>query len=165
MASPGNGAIVLRMPLRCLLLTVLALPGPLQSGPDAEIRSARERFNRAIAAHDTTAIGQDLADDVRVISSRGQYLEGRAAYRYSLVQQIATRPGLLYVRKPVKIAVQTAWGTATEEGEWTGRWTDPDGPVTVRGTYIAHWRRVDGAWKLSAELFGLTACVGGAYCR
>ena len=148
------------------LLSAGLLAGTLlQAGAEAEIRSARERFNRAIATRDTLVLDRDLAEDIRVMTSRGQFLDGKAAYRSSLAQQLGSRPGLLYVRTPLRITVQPAWDTATEEGEWSGRWTDQDGPVAVRGKYLAHWRRVNGAWKLSAELFGLTECVGGSYCR
>ena len=146
--------------LSATLLTAMAQ----HPGPEAAIRAARDRFNTAIARHDTTGLDTELAEDIRVITSRGQFLDGRAAYRNSLAQQIQARPGLVYLRSPARITVQPAWNTATEEGEWTGSWTNPDGRVTVQGTYVAHWRQVNGAWKLSAELFGLTKCAGGAYC-
>ena len=32
------------------------------------------------------------------------------------------------------------------------------------GTYLAQWRKVDGAWLIQAELFVPTHCRGSAYC-
>lgn len=144
--------------------TMLLFAPPAAPADDAAIRAARSRFNQAIAAHDVAALDRDWAADIAVITSRGQRLVGREAYRESLAGQFTARPGLVYLRSPSRITVQEAWGTATEEGKWTGRWRDPDGPVAVEGRYVAQWRRENGAWKLSAELFGLTGCRGGKYC-
>jgi hypothetical protein len=52
-----------------------------------------------------------------------------------------------------------------ERGEWTGTWTEPDGPLEIGGTYLAQWRKVDGQWMIQAELFVPTRCTGAAYCR
>ena len=146
-------------------MTMLFLAPPPAPGDEAAIRSARHRFNQAIAAHDVAALDQDWTADITVTTSRGQRLVGRDAYRESLAGQFAARAGLVYRRTPSRITVQDAWGTATEEGEWTGAWRDTDGPVAVEGRYLAQWRREDGRWRLSAELSGLTGCRGGEYCR
>ena len=54
---------------------------------------------------------------------------------------------------PSAVDVFPAWGVASERGEWTGRWTEPDGVVQVRGTYLAQWRQVHGTWLIQAEVF------------
>ena len=53
---------------------------------------------------------------------------------------------------------------ASERGEWTGRWTEPDGVVQVSGTYLAQWRKVNGTWLIQAEVFVPTSCQGSKYC-
>ena len=62
-------------------------------------------------------------------------------------------------RLPCERALRPARG-----GEWTGRWTEPDGVVQVRGTYLAQWRKVNGTWLIQAEVFVPTACTGSTYC-
>lgn len=79
--------------------------------------------------------------------------------------QFARRPDTNYVRRPTTIDVYAPWNVAAERGEWTGRWTDPDGPLEIGGTYLAQWRRIDNEWLIQSELFVPTHCTGGAYCR
>jgi hypothetical protein len=69
------------------------------------------------------------------------------------------------VRTPERIEVFDAWGMASEAGTWEGRWTEPDGVVTIVGTYFAKWHRSeDGRWRIRAEVFVPTRCSGSAYC-
>jgi hypothetical protein len=81
-----------------------------------------------------------------------------------MADQFARRPDTVYVRTPARIDVLAAWDVASERGEWTGRWTEPDGVVQVRGTYLAQWRKVNGTWLIQAEVFVPTACTGSTYC-
>ena len=74
------------------------------------------------------------------------------------------RPDTKWVRTPTRIQVNDAWHVASEEGEWVGTWTDPDGPVRIGGTYLAQWREVDGHWRIQAEVFVPLTCSGGSYC-
>ena len=49
---------------------------------------------------------------------------------------------------------------AAERGNWVGRWTAPEGPVEVGGTYFAQWRKVGADWKIRAEVFVGLYCDG-----
>lgn len=144
-----------------------ALAPPLTTRTEAEsaIREARSRFNAAIASHDTAALARDWEESVTVVSSRGAVSAGRAAYFSALAGQFAARPDIVYTRTPAIVTVHPEWGMATEEGAWTGHWTDGDGPVSVAGRYIAQWRLAGGRWLLHSEAFGLLTCLGGRYCR
>jgi hypothetical protein len=54
---------------------------------------------------------------------------------------------------------------ASERGEWSGAWTEPDGKVSIGGTYLAQWRKVGREWLIQAEVFVPTHCAGSArYC-
>jgi ketosteroid isomerase-like protein len=141
------------IPTIALLARMLVISA--QDIPEAAIRAARDRFNAAIAAHDTTALDRDWADDITVIASRGSVSSGRAAYRAGLIGDFGSRPGVIYLRTPVTITVHPALNLATEVGDWTGSWTDMAGQVVAGGRYIAQWRFVGGRWLLHAEAFGL----------
>jgi hypothetical protein len=82
-----------------------------------------------------------------------------------MAEQFARRPDTGWVRTPTAIEVFLPWGVAAERGTWVGRWTEPDGPLVIEGTYQAQWRLIDGEWRIRGELFVPTACRGGAYCR
>lgn len=131
----------------------------------AEIAAARARSNAAIAAHDTDAIAREWMPDVHVVSSLSTQTAGAIATARSMQAQFTRRPDTKWVREPDRITVNVPWDVASEEGHWTGTWTDPDGPIRITGTYLAQWRHVDGRWLIQAEVFVPLLCEGGAYCR
>jgi ketosteroid isomerase-like protein len=134
--------------------------------PDEQlIRDARARSNQAIAAHDVAAIARVWMEDVHVVSSTSSQTAGRTLNQQRMARQFAGRPDTVYVRRPTAIDVYASWDVASERGEWTGRWTEPDGVLQIGGTYLAQWRKVDGQWLIQAELFVPTRCRGAGYCR
>ena len=66
--------------------------------------------------------------------------------------------------QPTTIDFFRACDVASESGEWTGRWTEPDGVVDVGGTYLAQWRKIGSTWRIQAEIFVPTRCSGSRYC-
>ena len=136
-----------------------------QQSTDAQlIRDARARSNAAIAAHDPAAMARLWKDDVHVVRSTGAQVAGREANQQRMAQQFAARPDTIYVRQPSAVDVYLPWEMASERGEWTAGWTEPDGTVDTAGTYLAQWRRIDGVWLIQAELYVPTRCAGSRYC-
>ena len=135
-----------------------------QSGDEQLIREARARSNTAIRGHDPAAMARLWMDDVHVVRSTGAQVAGRERNQQRMAQQFATRPDTIYVRKPSAIDVYLPWAVASERGDWTARWTEPDGIVDMAGTYMAQWRRIDGMWLIQAELYVPTRCAGSRYC-
>lgn len=129
------------------------------------IREVRARSNAAITAHDLDGIARAWMDDVHVVASTSAQAAGREANRQRMASQFASRPDTIYVRRPVTVEVYPAWAVASELGDWIGRWTEPDGPLEIGGTYQAQWRKVGGEWRIQAELYVPTHCTGGRYCR
>jgi ketosteroid isomerase-like protein len=128
------------------------------------IREARAKSNAAIRAHDLAAMARLWMDDVHVVRSTGAQVAGRERNQQRMAQQFATRPDTIYVRQPSAIEVYLPWAMASERGDWTARWTEPDGTVDMAGTYMAQWRRIDGVWLIQAELYVPTRCAGSGYC-
>lgn len=128
------------------------------------IRAARDRSNRAIAAHDADGVARVFLPEYVSVSSTNHRTIGRDAGRASFAQHFATRPGVVFVRSPLTITVNTAWGQAGERGEWTGQWRSSDGMIHVRGDYFAKWKKLGGDWRLLTETFVQTSCTGGHYC-
>ena len=148
-------------------------PGPLWSpmddttgGADARtIRARRESSNAAIARHDTAGIGAILAPHVTVTSSTSAVSQGRQAMLQRFAEQFASRPNVTYRRIAEDIRVFAPWQMAMERGTWTGSWTDADGKISLRGSYSAKWRQLEGAWLVESEIYVPESCVGGSYCR
>jgi ketosteroid isomerase-like protein len=131
---------------------------------EAAIRSARGRSNAAIAKHDVAGIAAHWMPDVHIVTSTSAQGTGREVNGQRMAEQFKRRPDTVYVRTPSIVEVNAPWLVASERGEWTGRWTEPDGVVDIRGAYQAQWRKVDGVWLIQAELFVPTHCKGSAYC-
>lgn len=129
-----------------------------------QITAARARSNAAIANHETAAVAREWMPDVHVVSSTGAQNAGAAANIRAMQAQFDRRPDTKWVRTSRHISVNERWDVAAEEGEWTGTWTDTDGPVTITGTYLAQWRRSAGVWRIQAEVFVPLHCSGGTYC-
>lgn len=134
------------------------------TGDVAEIRRLRESSNAAIARHDTAGIGAILAPHLIVVSSNSAQSIGRQAMLDRFAQQFASRADVTYRRTPRDVRVFAAWGMASEAGEWTGSWTDPDGKLSLGGRYFAKWRKLDGSWRVESETYVPEFCRGGGYC-
>jgi ketosteroid isomerase-like protein len=148
-------------------LEPMASPGSAAGPHNADeemIREARARSNRAIAAHNIEAIAGVWMEDVHVVSSTSDQTAGRDLNRQRFTRQFANRPDTTYLRQPTAITVYAPWAVASERGEWTGRWTEPDGALEIGGTYLAQWRKVDGQWLIQAELYVPLRCNGRRYC-
>jgi ketosteroid isomerase-like protein len=152
------------MPKWLMFLLALAGGALAQSSDDAAIRAARDRSNRAIAAHDLDGVASVWLPEFHSVASTNAQANGRDAARANFAQYFATRPDVVYLREPTTITVNASWGQAGESGRWTGSWTQPDGVTRVGGIYFAKWKRVGGAWMLLAETFVQTSCSGTKYC-
>ena len=140
---------------------LIAVQPPADEGM---IRAARDQSNAAIAKHDLDGIAAVWMDDVHVVSSTSAQGAGKQANRDRMAAQFKNRPDTIYVRTPATVETYPPWNVASERGEWTGKWTEPDGALEIGGTYQAQWRKMDGRWLIQAELFVPTRCKGSKYC-
>lgn len=149
-----------------VLCTMLAQPLMAQSAAadQAAIRAARARSNRAIATHDLDAAAAIWSEDYVGISSRNARSVGRVEEREQFAQLLASRPGVVFVRTPDAVTVNTSWSQAGESGRWTGNWSGADGATHVGGIYFAKWIKQNGEWRILAETFVQTSCSGTPYC-
>lgn len=153
--------------LALVACTSIAVAGGAQTAigsEEAAVRAARALSNKAIVAHDIAGIAQHWMPNVHIVTSTSAQGTGREVNGERMAQQFTRRPDTSYVRTPRTVEVLAPWGVASERGEWTGRWTELDGVVDIGGTYLAQWRKVEGAWLIQAELFVPTFCRGSSYC-
>jgi len=130
----------------------LRVDSPTDSSADVQaIVAARARSNAAIARHDTVGIAREMMPDATVVSSTSAMSTGAALNVSRMATQFARRPDTKWVRTPERVTVFDAWGVASERGQWVGTWTEPDGPIVIRGSYEAQWRRVNGLWRISGR--------------
>jgi ketosteroid isomerase-like protein len=129
------------------------------------IRTQRNFSNLAIANHDTLTIGNFWTDDFLLISSRNSEVSGREKNRKGFIEDFKSKRDVVYVRTPDKIDVFAEWNMASETGTWVGTWKAADGNVKITGTYYAKWHKINGEWKIRAEVFTPLNCTGSNFCK
>ena len=158
--------VMLRSGVLAVVLCGVAAAVCAQGDDERAIRAARARSNAAIAVHDLEGISRVWMPDVHIVTSTSAQGGGRDDNRQRMARQFAHRPDTTYVRRTTDVQVYAPWAVASERGEWTGTWTEPDGKVTIGGTYLAQWRKVGTEWLIQAEVFVPVRCGGSdGYCR
>jgi len=135
-----------------VLLAFLMLPAFAFSQNEQQdvdiIKSSRMSSNAAIARHDIEGMAKYWLPDFVQTIGRGSSLTGRDTIIGSWKQLFRTNPAVLYVRKPVQISIGDNGVMAWETGTWEAKHS-----YSKDGNYSAMWRKIDGEWKLQAELF------------
>jgi ketosteroid isomerase-like protein len=61
-------------------------------------------------------------------------------------------PGATLTWTPTLIRVANAGDLAYDLGTYTFSFDGPDGKVTDTGKYVTVWTKVDGQWKIAADI-------------
>ena len=144
-----------------LILAAIATAAA-QNNPEADIRAARERSNRAIATRNLKDFAESLDSDALIVRGNGTLVASKQEYVSLLEKQFADPHAVVSRRTPQKIEISHAAPLAAEYGRWEG--LNPDGTVGYGGTYFAMWRRTDKGWKIRSELFVVLSCGTGDSC-
>jgi len=131
---------------------------------EAQIRDARKRYDTAIAQRDFAALSKLTTGDVQMTGAALRS-SGIAALQEALKRLVEKRADVALKCEVEAIEVNEAWNVAAEWGRWRETWTEQDGAVDLRGSYLAMWKRIDGRWLLDAWLFVPKSCKGGSYCE
>ena len=134
-------------------LHVSAEIGDRGSSHEAEILRAREISNAALLKKDTEVFISILMPDYHVVTSINGQLSGHDDQRKMMDMVMEKYPDAVYVRTPHKVEVNLSRSTAAESGTWTGKWTNVDKKIELKGIYFAKWTRLDGEWLIQAEIF------------
>jgi ketosteroid isomerase-like protein len=129
------------------------------------IRLARKLSNEAIVKKDSDALALYWTEDYHLISSGNLELSGKDKNRHLFAQDFNSANSKVFVRSTTHIDIYPDWNMAAENGEWTGHWKEPDGEVNIKGSYYAKWHKVNGQWKIRAEIFVPLTCTGSKYCK
>ena len=131
------------------------------STADANIRAARERFNRAIAEQDVKNIRSLFAPTYHIVTGRSAQNHGADEEAARWADVFRSDPTTIYRRTPREITVNEEWGLAEELGNWKGSYTVDRNPIQAGGVYAAKWQRAeDGVWVLQVEVFTTLSCIG-----
>ncbi len=134
--------------------------------PSAEkqIRFARAQADAAFLRRDFATVALPLVENVQLTGPVWRTLnKDELLKRHGRLCK--ERTDVSWTHFPQKIRINTNWRVAAETGVWRERWTAPDGPVEIEGSYSALWRQSRDQWLLDSEVFVPLKCTGGEYCR
>lgn len=80
-------------------------------------------------------------------------MNGRLANMRAFHNEFQTRENVLYVRTTTSVELFPTWNMAAEYGTWVGTWTANGEPVRISGSYYAKWHKMNGVWKIRAEIY------------
>jgi ketosteroid isomerase-like protein len=124
----------------------------------------RMAFNLAIADHDISKMEEYCDQDIIVITSRNSKFLGKDQYAAGLNQEFKLKYDVAYTRTPESIKVFPTWEMAAESGSWVGKWKNGNEAIEIKGTYYAKWKKKNGQWFITAEVFTPLNCTGNSYC-
>jgi uncharacterized protein (TIGR02246 family) len=117
------------------------------------IRELERRWVKAVAAEDTTAIGNVYAEDGEFLPPGAPRVSGRAAVR-SAWAGILKAPNLSLTFESSKVVVSSAGDLAVATGPYKLGLDGPKGHrIEDAGKFVEAWTRVNGEWKVLANIF------------
>ncbi len=138
----------------------MANTAPQPASEVALIRALRAESNAGLAAKDVAAVCAAFAPKVRLITG-GELFDGREAVTKAYADRLAATGALVSaLRTPGRIFVDRAGMNGSEPGRW--RWVvkTAQGEAAFAGDYLAAWVKLDGQWRMTAELYAETGCTG-----
>ncbi len=174
---PARNPVGTRIPCSALISIALILTwvpptdasasAPVSDTSEDQIRSARERFNRAIENGDAGAMDGLFGPNYHGISGRGDPIEGGKNHLDLWRDTFRDNPGFNCQRSPEEVTVNEDWGLAQETGSWICTQTVEGTPSRYSGVFAAKWQRsTSGDWLLLSEVFTTLDCSGPeAACR
>jgi Domain of unknown function (DUF4440) len=130
---------------------------------EAAIRAARGRLDEALARRQLAAMNDELVENVSITGPVWRTV-GRDQLLQAYTRLLSARPDLVWIREPQTVRINASWLFASESGEWREQWREGGALTELRGSYLALWRKVEGHWRLDAEVFVPLSCEGSSYC-
>ena len=117
------------------------------------IREQEKMWVQAVAAKDTTAIGNVYAEDGEFLPPGAPRVSGRAAVRSAWVG-ILKAPNLSLTFESSKVVVSSAGDLAVATGPYKLGLDGPKGQrIEDAGKFVEAWTRVNGEWKVLGNIF------------
>jgi uncharacterized protein (TIGR02246 family) len=114
------------------------------------IRGLDAEWVAAVAAGDAAKCASFYAPDGSLLPPNMDPVTGAEALVQAWDAMIEALPYLTF--EPTKIVIASAGDMAWDYGIW--QVTDaPDGAVIDHGKYVVVWQKIDGEWKVVADMF------------
>lgn len=131
--------------LAAIIAATACAPPAAQQSP--ELAAMTERWEEALNSGDVEAVAALYSDDARLLPPNAELAQGRAAVAAEFAAMVAA--GLTIDLENVDAVV------AGDVGYKVGTYTlqAPGGVTVDHGKYIDVWRKVDGQWKITDDIW------------
>ena len=117
------------------------------------IRELDRRWVRELAARNVSGIVDLYADDGMAMAPNGPAARGKAAVSAAYTDMLRPENNLSLTFEPTQITVAAAGDVAHDIGTYRLSLDTPGGRINDNGKYITLWKKVDGQWKVAADMF------------
>lgn len=116
------------------------------------IRGANERWLQLIRSKDASGIGQLYAQDAVALPQNEKAAIGREAIGQWWGRQMQT-PDYALTFGTDQLVFSTSGDMALDRGWYRFSAKGPKGPIKDTGKYVVVWRKIDGEWKVAADIY------------
>lgn len=150
---------ITRVSIPTLALAALVLAGcaadtnPVTdlAAEERAIRAVDRRMLAAAQGNDPSTFGAAFTEDGRMLFPNMDAVVGREAITAKATEDFAV-PGFTLSWQPTHVEIARSGDLAVSSGTYELALTTPGGPVEDRGKYMTVWRKVDGEWKVAADM-------------
>ena len=144
----------------CLLTWTIGAPHVANAADDAKgsndeqaLRAADIAWSEAAGRKDLDAVVAFMTEDGETLAPNEPAARGKDAIRASW-KTLLGLPDLIIKWEPKRVQVATSGEIGYTSGTWTLTFTGPDGkPVSDHGKYLEVWKKIDGKWKCSSDMY------------
>jgi len=139
----------------CFVFLLLACTSSVvaQSKDEKAIRSLDVAWSQAAQSKDLDKTLSYYAEDASVLPFNAPIATGKDAIRETW-QHLMSLPGFSLTFGPTKIDVAKAGDMAYEIGAFELKANDAQGnPSVTLGKYVVVWKKLQGQWKVEADIF------------
>jgi len=134
-------------------LTTFAQQKPADSKSDEQaIRSISKNWMELTKKHDAVGCAALFADDGVSYSMNQEPFVGPAAIKKHLIEDQEKNPKLSLDWSTERVEVSKSGDLAVESGKFSVTGLGPDGTESDMGKYITVYRKVNGVWKVAADI-------------
>ncbi len=143
------------LPFAALALLAACTPPPEPPDLAAEeqtIRDLDRRWVEAVASIDTMSIANLYTADGYFMPPNAPRVDGRDAIRSAWAGMLQG-PNVSLTFQPTEIVVAQSADMAYDIGTYNLAMDGPEGRIEDEGKYVVVWKKVNGEWKVVADMF------------
>lgn len=154
----------MRTLLTLTMLLCLAAAGcakPNTADDEQAIRDIETRWNQMIVERDLKGIVGLYGEDGIVMAPNAPPMQGPDPVS-QVWGGLFELPGFKLTITPVEVTVARSGDLAMDRGVYALTTAGPAGEVVENGKYVVVWKKVDGDWKVAADIFNANAAPPAA---